>query len=193
MSLLSGTSCYLVGPVENDEKHGKDWRQTVGAELVKMGVKVYNPLDRPQWMASISMYIPPVVTRSEVLRRAAENNNAMWDVAQMVVRDVCIRYVATCDFIFCYLSDTKTYGTIEELALAARLGKPIVCVYKECPSLWVYAMLDKKYVYKDIDSALGFLRSVNDGKVHELDAIDWIFIGGQGDAYKTLRNRYNQL
>jgi hypothetical protein len=140
-----------------------------------MNVKVYNPLNRPVWMSSISNLIPPHVSRKEVLERT-ENGDTQIAYAQRMVRSICLRYVHTCDFIVCYLNDTKTYGTTEELVIASHAGKPIILICDCMPSLWLFDVLRDAHQFDRLDGAMEFLKSIDDGRI-KLDALRWIFLG----------------
>lgn len=194
---LSGSSCYLAGPIEHDPNFGRDWREVVSGFLKELNIKVYNPLDRPKWMTEINKYVPPTVSRSDILNIEYEYNSdtheyfpintheaIIYRKSQRLIRTICKRYVSTTDFVFAYLPNTKTFGTIEELGKAADLGKPIIMVCPDVvyPSLWVDGQiaLDKLNIksnalFSSIDGAMGFINNINSGKVH-LDALKWIFI-----------------
>jgi hypothetical protein len=173
---LRGTSCYLVGPIENDPTCGSDWRKYAASALAKFGVKIYNPLDRPTWMSPIAQFIPPAMSRNEIVRALDTGFRPIMN-AQSITRRICKRFVATCDFVFCYLTDTKTYGTTEELADAYAMGKPIIAVTPMgCPSLWLYDILRDEMQFDTVCGAIDYLRMIDNGTT-ELDAIKWIFIG----------------
>jgi len=181
MGYLSHTSCYLVGPIENDSGYGKDWRVVVNDHLAKFGITIYNPLARPQWMKPIEDCIPPVVSREEVLRRLNSKDKTRYDQAQQTLRQACLRYVHTCDFVICYLSAIKTYGSVEELAIATGAGKPVLLVCpNDMPSLWLYDMVRRAHAFKTINEMITFLHGIDEGK-QEIDALEWIFIG---DSYE---------
>ena len=178
-NFLAGSSCYLVGPVENDEKFGKDWREQVQPLLENIKVKVYNPLARPFWFKPFEKFIPPSANRSDVLKSISNGDIVSNDyiIAQSLVRKVCLRYVSTCDFVFAYISSSKTYGTTEELCLAASLNKPIIAVTpSDYPSLWIYDIVKDHYRFNDLDSAFKFIQGIDDGSQH-VDSLKWIFLG----------------
>jgi len=198
MGYLQHTSCYLVGPVEHDEGFGRDWREVMSEFLATLSVKVYNPLDRPYWIKPIEDFIPPSASRQEVLDIIYSEPNGGLDneeeikelvdhsitvnkyiKAQELVRSICLRFVATCDFIICYLPSTKTYGSTEELAKARDSGKPVIAICPEgIPSLWVYDYFKDQQVFEDLRGAMDFMTAVDTGKVH-LDALEWIFLGDE--------------
>lgn len=180
MNHLAGTSCYLVGPVEHDKKFGRDWREVVSQRLSSLGIKVYNPLGRSKWWNPIKNLIPPYLSRQDILSMIEKGNKDV-EVAQILVRKICMRMVATCDFIVCYLPSTKTYGSVEELSVASNLNKPIIAICPdEMPSLWMWDILKSDKVVNDIESAIGYLKNIDDGIEH-LDAIKWIFVGDEYD------------
>lgn len=178
MGKLAHTSCYLVGPVEHDSLFGRDWRETISKHLLEIGVKVYNPLDRPKWMSHIEPFIPPSASRREILS-LIENDDTDYIESQRLVRAICLRYISTCDFIFCYLPDTKTFGTTEELVIASNYQKPIIAVCPDgIPSLWVWDLFDNAgaRVFEDLDQSISHLYDINSGSIM-IDALRWIFLG----------------
>jgi len=182
MGYLKHTKCYLVGPVEHDQSFGRDWREVASENLNKMGISVYNPLDRPRWMKHIEPYIPMNVSRDEVLdiisgkKVKCENEIHKYKVAQKFVRHICLRYVHSCDFVLCYLPNAKTFGTTEELVIAHNARKPIIAVCPDnIPSLWVYDLIGNNKVFKDLCGAIDYLKSINNAEV-DLDLLKWIFM-----------------
>ena len=178
MGYLAHTKCYLVGPIEHDKFFGADWRQAAIEELSDLGVIVYNPLDRPEWMEHISPYIPSAVSRDEVLKRIASNDTEShkYVLAQEFVRHICLRYVHSCDFVLCYLPNSKTFGTTEELVIAHQARKPIIMVCPDnVPSLWIYDLVKDQYVFKDLRESLLFLNQINHGET-KLEILKWIFM-----------------
>lgn len=172
---LNGSSCYLVGPIEHDKNFGKDWREVVSLPLSNMGVKILNPLDRPKWMLHIEEYVPPSKSRNTILNDI-KSKCEKTEKSQSFIRDICLRYVNTCDFVFCYLSDSKTYGTIEELSVASDAKKPIIIICpNEIPSLWIYDMIKNDYIFENLNESLNFLHCIDKG-FEELDALKWIFL-----------------
>lgn len=178
MGYLSHTKCYLVGPIEHDKTFGKDWREVVSSKLNEFGVHVYNPLDRPEWMAHLEPYMPPAKTREEVLTQIRAHNEESYKYikTQKFIRHVCMRFVNSCDFVFCYLPNAKTFGSTEELVVAVNAKKPIIFVFPDdVPSLWVYDMATTKEIFTNIKNALVLLNEINDGNV-TLDLLQWIFL-----------------
>jgi hypothetical protein len=178
MGYLQHTKCYLVGGIEHDKNLGRDWRLVVSDHLSYLGVQIYNPLNRPKWMKSIEPFIPPAMSRADALasiEQGSEDADKI-DLAQKFVRQVCLRYVHSCDFVFCYLPDSKTYGTTEEIVIAANAKKPIIFVFPDkIPSLWVYDLARNQDAFSDLKGALHYLDQVNQGEV-PLDVFKWIFL-----------------
>lgn len=182
MGKLAHTSCYLVGPIEHDSRFGRDWRDVVSNPLKSLGVKIFNPLDRPAWMSHIEPHVPPTIGRQDILDRI-KNGEDEFAEAQRLVRAICLRYISSCDFIFCYLSNTKTFGTTEELVIASNYQKPIIAVCPDgVPSLWIWDLFDNAgaKVFNDIEESLTYLYDIDSGSI-ELDALRWIFLG---DVYE---------
>lgn len=189
-NFLKNTSCYLIGAIEHDQLFGRDWRTAVSSSLNKMGIKIYNPLNRPDWMDKITPYVPPDLSRDEILHAIYNSNSKMHSEAQTIIRRICIRYVGTCDFVFCYLPNAKTFGTTEELVIASNLGKPIIMVCPDdIPSLWIYDLIKSEPIFDNIIDAVEYLEEINRGDV-EIEALKWIFIG---DSYERKNMRCNYI
>ena len=181
MNYLEGSSCYLVGPIEHDDDAGCKWRKLISYHLNNLKVKIYNPLDRPEWLQKIMPYTQPNETRMQILENIDIGEDEHWRLSQTMIRKVCLRYVNTCDFVICYLNNTKTYGTTEELARANGLGKPILCVLDGAmPSLWLWDILKDHIIFESFDELAQFLSNVADGKEY-VSALNWIFLG---DGYE---------
>ena len=123
--------------------------------------------------------MPPAKTREEVLKQIRMRGNAESEKyvrTQKFIRHVCMRFVNSCDFVFCYLPNAKTFGSTEELTIAVNTKKPIIFVFPDdVPSLWIYDMATNKEVFTNTKSALDFIHEINDGKV-TLDLLQWIFL-----------------
>lgn len=180
MGYLENTKCYLVGPIEHDKSFGMDWREAAVKELNKLHIRVYNPLDRPTWMKHIEQYVPMAMSRDEVLDAIEETKDeeyrSKYILAQQFIRHICLRYVHSCDFVLCYLPNTKTFGTTEELVIAHQARKPIVMICPDrIPSLWAYDLVKDQVVVKCLTQALEYLEDINNGEA-ELDLLKWIFM-----------------
>lgn len=178
MGYLSNTKCYLVGPVEHDQSFGMDWREVIQEYLEKKNILVYNPLNRPKWMKHLRPYMPPSSTRDEVLD-AIEHNDLISEkyiIVQQFVRHICLRFVHSCDFVVCYLPNAKTFGTTEELVIASQAKKPILMICPDrIPSLWVYDLIKEQPVFDNLNGAINYLESIDNGS-KEIDLLKWLFI-----------------
>lgn len=198
---LNNTSCYLVGPIEHDTGFGRDWREVAVETLNKLNIKIFNPLDRPKWMKHIDEYVPPKMGREEVLLKVKHSigkgreerfkiDNLKASSAQTFVRDMCLRYIHSCDFVLCYLPNAKTFGTTEELVIASNAKKPIIMICPDnIPSLWIYDLVKYDYVFDDLQDALGFINNCDQGNI-ELDPLKWIFLK-EYPKFKIMEERYD--
>jgi hypothetical protein len=66
MGLLSGSKTYLCGPIEYsaDGQGGIVWRNKLTEILHSMGVRVYDPMKKPEWYPEISKGNPGVYVKS---------------------------------------------------------------------------------------------------------------------------------
>lgn len=180
---LEHTSVYLIGAIEHNISgdYGRSWRERAVEFCDKLKIKYFNPLDRPSWMKKFELFIPPVMQRDEVLNRL--ENESINDIdknkirsSQSFVRDVCLRYINSCDFVLCYLPNSKTFGTTEELTVASKAKKPIIMVCPErVPSLWVFDMIKNDKVFSDLGGAFDYLSSIDKGN-EILDPLKWVFL-----------------
>mgnify|MGYP006278283467 CR=1 FL=1 len=179
MGYLAHTSCYLVGPIEDDPSFGRDWRSVATEMLDEMQVKYFNPLDRPDYFAKIEPNVPPALSREEILQQArfgAPPAQRRLIRSQEFIRRICLRFVNTCDFVICYLPNAKTFGTTEELSVASKAEKPIMFICPDgTPSLWIFDMAQNQIIRHTLSDVIQYLKQIDSGKV-DLNPIQWFFI-----------------
>jgi len=180
MGHLKNTKCYLVGPIEHDPSFGRDWREVAVEKLTELDVFCYNPLNRPSWMTHLAQYMPPDKSRKEILESIKEikdeERKSKYILAQQFVRQICLRFVHSCDFVLCYLPNAKTFGSTEELVIAHQARKPIIMICPDdIPSLWVYDLVRDQPVVDNLSQAITYLKEIDSARL-ELDLLKWIFL-----------------
>jgi len=178
MGYLKNKKCYLIGAIEHDPSFGKGWREIAVEYFNEIGVTSYNPLDRPDWMKHLEDFIPPNISRDEVLERieAQDQHSQKYIAAQRFIRHICSRFVHSCDFVLCYLPNAKTFGTTEELVIACQAQKPIIMICPDkIPSLWVYDMIKDQPTFDNLQQAMTYFQMIDDGEA-ELELLKWIFM-----------------
>lgn len=180
MGLLSGTRTYLCGPIEFTADC-VSWRTKMHEFLGKLGVKVYDPLIKPDWYPALVREKPSAYVDIIKGKRTDIDIKEVFDAMQFVV-DVDLRLVNSCDWLICYLpKGVCTVGTIEELVVAANAGKPVfVFGPDKFPSTWIvpklcnYSSYDETF-FDSIESLQTHIEGIDNGTV-SLDGLKWIFL-----------------
>ena len=171
MGILNGTSCYLVGPIE----YAMDdtWRFRTQKFLNSLGIKVYNPLQKPFLKDHNDEGKPEVVA----LMKERENGNFDLVTEKMKeVRNYDLNLVDRCDFIIAnIIPGVASWGSAEELVLASKIKRPIFLSseggIKKLP-FWLFAVIPHKYVYSSVDDIMDTLGKIDRGE-KELDNERW--------------------
>lgn len=177
MGLLNGTKAYLAGPIEyaGDGQGGIIWRNEITKLLHEMGVRVYDPMRKPDWYPPISKGDPGAYTK-----RIMKGDRDGFEAIHFIEK-VDFRYVYDCDWLIVYLPAQRTYGTIDELRAAVNCGKPIFIFSEDgVVSSWVMAMVSDHTTYKEVfhhslDELVEYIRRIDNSEV-PLDPLKWIFL-----------------
>jgi len=179
MNTLKDTRCYLAGPVEHDEK-ATSWRHDVALFLSEIGVKVYDPLKKPQWLDE-TCHLEPSIYRKTMGGEFTDITVKQVIEANHMMRVADLRIVHAVDWLICYLPLNFTAGTFEEVYEALRVGKPVFfCCPDGIPSTWLLAAAARDDNYEDCffsdwQSLHEYLLAIHKGHV-KLDPIKWIFL-----------------
>jgi len=179
---LHNTKCYLVGPIEQDS-NPDSWRNKVTEKLNKLGVRVYDPLKKPNWAPQLT-----VMNKNNFLK--ALNDDHINDEARAShdamhwIRDIDRRFVQDADFIICYMPKIFSSGTGEEITIASDMNKPIL-IYNDddelVPSSWLACMLCrdveeiKETFFPSMEAITEYLGKVDNNEV-EIDPFKWVFL-----------------
>lgn len=168
---LRGLTTYLIGGIDRADDLGAGWRSEVSAYLKPLGVKVYNPLEKP------------INRGDEVENRLLRHNlkrEGRFDEFTLLMKDVRHtdrRMTDKSDFIICYIDlDIHLCGTYDELGLAADQRKPILvwCKQgKENVPDWLFAQCDHRLFFSSLNELKGYLNGINDGSNTE-DLGKWL-------------------
>lgn len=119
---LRGSTAYLCGPIDACPEGGKHWRERLKPSLASLGIRTYDPLDKP-----LDIGLEDDDARR---RRARLKQEGGYDELAAIMRSVRaadLRMVDKADFVVCYLDlDAAPCGTYEELFLANRHKHPVV-------------------------------------------------------------------
>lgn len=180
MGLLQNRTVYVSGPVENSS-NATSWRNEIAKDLEPLGVVVWDPLIKPNWMHKLA-YVDGIAQRAwkpSVIEKTGEYNEIY--LANRQLRKTGLRLAAACDFVICRMNGEITYGTHEELNIANECGKPILFwSNQKIPSMWMFDQFADLSNMNDIffsskDELLSYLKKVDSGEV-EIDPIKWIFL-----------------
>lgn len=191
MNLLKNSKCYLVGPIElsNDPV---SWRSRVTKELNEIGVKVYDPMVKPDWAPEVARETNKNVNNKnlfiEVMHKIGKGeeltkNDKDHYYAMNWIRDIDLRFVHSCDFIVCYLPKIFSVGSCEELTIAIESKKPVLIWSKDTyiPSSWLASMMCnepediKDYFFHSEEDLVQYLKKVDNNEV-PVDPLKWIFL-----------------
>lgn len=180
MGLLNNTSVYLSGPVELDN-NCISWREEFTKFLNKIGVDVWDPLIKPDWM--------PIQTVGPDAQNNIKNmlldNDSRKYCYNTIIRNMGLRLAYACDWMICVLKkDIFTAGTFEELSVASKCGKPILLLTPDYKilSMWLIDQIigddinyRDQYVFDNKEKLLNHIIKIDDGII-ELDPLKWIFL-----------------
>lgn len=163
---LTGSACYLAGPMTGLTDLGAGWRQELSAELNQLGIVVLDPCNKA---------IEIGVEDSEA-RRCLHANHANGDYQAVqrqmkIIRRVDLRCVDLASFIICRLDGSPTVGTYEELAMATLEQKPVLLWldgslnFSNC-NPWLLAQIDPGFIFEHKQELLNYLRAIHTSKEH---------------------------
>jgi nucleoside 2-deoxyribosyltransferase len=179
--LLNGSRCYLCGPIEN---HEDDWRVKITPKLQKLGIKIWNPLVKPNWMYNVTG------CDQKNDRNYINNNMNNLDkdklheifIKNNEIKNVCLRLVSACDFVICKVGG-PTVGTFHELAKANDQNKPILFFTDnkdKIDSMWRLVQFSNEYEINNTffglsDDLIEYLNKINNNTI-TVDKLKWIFL-----------------
>lgn len=170
MGLLEKTRTYLVGHMQYAS--GRDWREQVTNDLEPLGIRVFNPYDKP---------FVKDVDEGEDTRLSLEHcqkHGYFNDVSERMklVRSYDLNLVDRSDFIIAHLlPDVASWGSAEELVTAVRMKKPIFISMeggKHATPLWMMGMLPHHYIYDSIEEVVEMIEQI-DSADKKIDSDRW--------------------
>jgi len=170
---LYGSTTYLVGPIDYADDDGVGWRQAITPALKAMDITVFDPTNKP---CEMGQEIGPEKDRLMTLKAA--NDWASLREAMKPIVHADLRMVQKSDFIIaCLPEDTRTCGTIHEIALAIQCKIPVLLL---CPDgrasvpNWLFGVLHYNYMHDSQESLMEHLGNINSG-VATVDKSKWQF------------------
>lgn len=169
--LLYKTTTYLCGAMEYVD--GIPWRNVCLERYDKMGIRVFDPYNKP--------FLADVDESQEFrdkLVSEREAGNLDWVHGHM--RSIRAYDLSCCDrvdFLTVYISNPKiaSWGTAEEIYTANRAKKPIFITIeggiKNTP-LWLLGTLPPKYFYNTLDEMIEEIEKINNFET-KIDSARW--------------------
>ena len=168
---LNGSKVYLIGSVDRvDIETAKKWRVEVSTTLSKLGVKSYDPCNKP------TQYAQEINIRQQREQLIEEEN---YTALSELMRPICrydLRMLDKSDFMIVYVDvDVHIAGSYHELAWALLRRKPTLVVVKQgkknCPYWW-FGVMPHEHIFSSFDEMYEYLCGVNSGV---FDSKHWKF------------------
>lgn len=161
---LYGSKCYVVGPMEFAD--GRAWREKLAKDLSKLGIVTLDPYNKP---FRETFYKEDEKNQEKLI--FLRKNGKFDRLCRMMklIRYSDLRLCDLCDFAVVYiLPNVPTFGSMEELSVLLRMKRPVFIVVeggkKTCP-LWLFGMLNHKYMFDSFNKVLAYIRRLNSGTI----------------------------
>lgn len=163
MGKLQGMRVYLAGPMDECNDQGALWREALTPYLHTLGLKVFNPLDKP-------------IERGRELemmeRRRQCKREGRYDELAAIMREISnvdLRMVDICDFLIAHQNkEIYSIGTLHEIALANSQKKPVLLHMqqgKHSVSDWWYGRLDHNEFFSTWEQLKEYLWKIDCEKI----------------------------
>lgn len=189
MGRLNIATAYFCGHVENDYDPTDNWRTTLGSDLSTIIPTCWSPLLKPDWMPLVSLNVGTALDKealfSDPKRLKIKRRQAKCFESNQICRHVCQCLAGQCTILIARLINKFTWGSIDELEIAARRRIPIFLWLPDGP-LGLYGMpgiisspeLIRDYVFYTKESLVAKLQAINNGtdNLPERDPERWLFL-----------------
>jgi len=180
MNVLKDSSCYLAGPIDKASDYGKGWRNSITPFLKELGVKIFNPCDKPSHLLNES-------AESVQHRNRLKLCGKFDEVSKLVkeIRNIDLRMVDMCDFLIVHLDNNiRTCGTWEELFTANRNKKPILVHIEQgkvnVPD-WLLGTIPHEFIFSRWQDLKNYLVEANIGnKIWIIQSIERFIMNNVG-------------
>lgn len=170
---LKYLSSYLIGPIDADPNLGKSWRDEMEPFLTNLGVRVFNPLNKPVEDGS---EVEQRELRDKLLK---EQRYDEFRVIMKRIRAIDLRFTDLADFLVVNF-DMKIpmCGTFEEICTANRQRKPIIIM---CPQgkhnlpQWLFAQLPHQLFFSSWEQVKVYLNHINTDENVDTVGDRWLF------------------
>jgi|GEM_PF-1186613 len=181
MNRLYNTRAYLCGAMDRVSDGGEVWRFRIRERLPHLGINWLDPTNKP-------IDIGKEDKESREIRNQAKKDGDYDLVATEMkpIRCVDLRMVDVCDFVVVYIDiSTHACGTYEEVFLANRQKKPVLCVIeqgKENTPNWMLAALPHEYFFSSWEELYCYLERVAYDKTYKDTKGRWYFFNWTGQC-----------
>ncbi len=163
MSVLKGTSCYLVGQMQYAD--GSQWRNWVKSILEPQGIQCFDPYHKP----FVDDVDESSETRAHLLQQLEEGNYDFVAERLKKVRNFDLHLVDRSDFIIAYIDMAHgTCGSWEEIFQANASKKPIYATFaggKKKAPLWMFGTIPHEYLFENLSEMISHILLINKGAI----------------------------
>lgn len=157
---LKNQRVYLAGAIDRVPDKGMGWRSEITPFLEKMGVIVFNPLNKP---TEVGLEDENCHINKKLLKEQ-EKYDELSSIMK-TIRSVDLRLVDISDFLIVNLDlETHPCGTYEEIFLANRSKKPIIIHIEQGKNQtpdWLLGTIPHNMIFSTWDEIKQYLSSVN--------------------------------
>lgn len=164
---LRNQRVYLAGAIDRVPDRGAGWRADITPFLNRMGVVVFNPLNKPTEVGAED-------EGTHSLKHILKQEGRYDELSSMmkVIRSTDLRLVDISDFLVVNL-DIKTHpcGTLEEIFWANRQKKPIIVRVEQGKSSapdWLFGTIPHEMIFSEWSEVENYLKHVDSSE--EIDA-----------------------
>jgi nucleoside 2-deoxyribosyltransferase len=157
---LKDQRCYLAGAMDRVPDRGTTWRSNITPFLEKLGVVVFNPLNKPTTVG-----IEDSETHKIKSKLKEQQDYDSLSSIMKTIRSVDLRLVDISDFLIVNLDiSVHPCGTLEEIFWANRQKKPILIHIeqgKQNMPDWLFGTIPHQMMFSDWDSLKDYLIYIN--------------------------------
>ena len=169
MSLLDNTIVYLCGQIENDSDSAAGWRRMLAQQLPSINptINVWDPLVKPNWLASDLSDDKIAYGWKHEVTEQTEHGLRCYN-ATVAIRQICKQLASKCDWIIARISKVFTWGSIDELEIAAQRRIPVflwlpdglISIYGISGCIQDYKAMSQ-HVHFNVESLLSAIQKIN--------------------------------
>lgn len=165
MGILANTKTYLIGHMEF--VNGEDWRKSVTAEMNSIGVKVFNPYEKP----FINAKEEDEQSRKGLKTLMRQKNYDAVAEHMKDVRKFDLRLCDLADFLIINIvPEVASWGSAEEIYWVNRQKKPMFVSIqhpdgKAATPLWIMGTIPHKYIFDTVGDSVSIIKKIDSGEI----------------------------